>query len=74
VPYLGDIVISPEVAACNAERWRTSSEKEVRKLLVHGILHLLGYDHETDAGKMERLQARLLRRKYFVDAAPVLAG
>jgi len=74
VRYLGDIVISPEVAALNAERWRTSSEKEVRRLLVHGILHLLGYNHETDAGEMRRLQAHLLRRKYFIGAAPVLSG
>jgi probable rRNA maturation factor len=73
VPYLGDVVIAPEIAASNAEAWGGSAEKEVRKLLVHGILHLLGHDHETDEVEMEKIQARLLRRRFFVDVAPVLA-
>ncbi len=60
-PFLGEIVIAPEVAWRQARRWRTPPEHEVRKLLVHGILHLLGYDHERDTGMMNRLQRRLLR-------------
>ena len=61
VPFLGEIVISPEVACRNAVRYGVSSEREIQKLLAHGILHLLGYDHETDKGEMNRLQIRLLR-------------
>ncbi len=72
VPYLGDIVIALEVASDNAARWQISPDKEVRKLIVHGVLHLLGYDHETDLGEMDRLQARLLRRRYFVGSEPVM--
>jgi len=70
-PFLGDIVISPAVACSQAVRYGISPEKEIRKLLVHGILHLLGYDHETDNGQMNRLQARLVRRRAFVSAAPI---
>ena len=72
IPFLGEIVISPEVAVRQAIRWGVRPEKELRKLLVHGILHLLGYDHETDKGQMNRIQTKLLRRKFFTDA-PSLA-
>jgi probable rRNA maturation factor len=68
IPFLGEIVISPEIAVHQAIRWGVRPEKELRKLLVHGILHLLGYDHETDRGQMNRIQTKLLRRKFFVDA------
>ncbi len=57
----GDIVIAPAVAFENAHRFGTGAEAEMRKLLVHGILHLLGYDHETDRGEMKRIQSRLMR-------------
>jgi ssRNA-specific RNase YbeY (16S rRNA maturation enzyme) len=40
---------------------------------VHGALHLLGYDHETDQGQMNRLQTKLLNRKFFLNS-PRLAG
>jgi probable rRNA maturation factor len=70
-PFLGDIVISPAVACSQAVRYGISPEKEIRKLLVHGILHLLGYDHETDNGQMNRLQARMVRRRAFARAAPI---
>jgi len=72
-PFLGEIVIAPEVAANHARRYRTSPEKELRKLLVHGILHLLGYNHETDDGRMSRLQRKLLRRKLLVRSLPLTA-
>lgn len=61
-PFLGEIVLSPEIAWRQAWRWHGSPEREIRKLLIHGILHLLGYDHETDAGEMNRLQRNLMRR------------
>lgn len=72
-PFLGEVVIAPEVAALQAVRYRMRPEKELRKLLVHGILHLLGYNHETDRGQMNRFQARLLRRRALVNL-PSLMG
>ena len=68
VPFLGEIVIAPEVAFNQAVRNGVSREKELRMLLVHGILHLLGYDHETDQGQMKRIQKRLLRRKFLLNS------
>jgi probable rRNA maturation factor len=62
-PFLGELVLSPEVASGQAQRWQTTTEREVRKLLIHGVLHLLGFDHEADEGEMDRLQARLVRRR-----------
>jgi probable rRNA maturation factor len=70
--FLGEIIVAPEVAVNQAIRYAVSAEKELRKLLVHGILHLLGNDHETDAGQMEQLQAKLLRRKMFSTPPPLL--
>jgi rRNA maturation RNase YbeY len=61
--FLGEIIIAPEVAALQAARYKSCLEKELRKLLAHGILHLLNYDHETDKGQMNRLQAKILRRR-----------
>jgi len=65
VPYLGEIVIAPEIAFAQAIRSGVSPERELRRLLVHGALHLLGYDHETDQGQMNRLQTKLLNRKFY---------
>jgi probable rRNA maturation factor len=63
--FLGEIVIAPEVAAGQAKRYHTNPEKEMRKLLLHGILHLLGFDHERDNGQMNLIQAKLMRRRFF---------
>jgi probable rRNA maturation factor len=62
VPFLGEIVIAPAVAERQAHEYRTTLKRETRRLLVHGLLHLLGYDHEVDNGEMLRLQARLLKK------------
>jgi len=67
LPFLGEIVIAPEIAENQAVRFKNSPEKELRKLLVHGILHLLGYDHEADQGQMNHFQSRILRMKFFTD-------
>jgi probable rRNA maturation factor len=72
-PFLGEIIIAPEIAVVHATRYRTSPEKELRKLLVHGILHLLGYNHEIDEGQMIRLQRKLLRRKLLARSLPLAA-
>lgn len=45
---LGDVIIAPDVAVAHAAEYGTTVEEELNLLLVHGILHLLGYDHESD--------------------------
>jgi len=57
----GDLAISAEIAARNARRLRHSAADELKILILHGLLHLAGYDHETDAGEMARKEARLRR-------------
>lgn len=60
--FLGDIAISPAVARRNAKSCGRTMPEEICILMLHGVLHLLGYDHETDRGEMERVEARLRRR------------
>ena len=50
--FLGDVVISAATARRNARREGHSTQNEIRWLILHGLLHLLGYDHETDKGEM----------------------
>ena len=57
---LGDVVIGLGVAARQAVRAGHSLATEFRVLALHGLLHLLGYDHERDNGEMRRLERRLL--------------
>ena len=57
--FWGDIVISVETAARNARAEGHSAEAEIRWLILHGALHLLGYDHETDQGEMTILELTL---------------
>jgi probable rRNA maturation factor len=59
--YLGDIAIAPAVARRNALRFGRTFPQEMRILILHGMLHLLGYDHETDTGQMDRRERRLRR-------------
>jgi rRNA maturation RNase YbeY len=59
---LGDIVIAAGVARRQARAAGHSLQAELRVLALHGLLHLLGYDHERDAGRMARLEARLRAR------------
>ena len=63
---LGDVVICPAVAAANALDHEVSLEDEIALLVVHGLLHLLGLDHEDDAEAeaMEALEQVLLNRYY----------
>jgi probable rRNA maturation factor len=59
---LGDVVIASGVAARQARRAGHSLGTELRVLALHGLLHLLGYDHERDDGQMARLERRLRHR------------
>ena len=57
--YIGDIAISPQTARRNARRFARSAPAELRILILHGMLHLAGFDHETDHGEMDRKERRL---------------
>jgi len=59
---LGDVAIASGVAARQAKEAGHSIQVECRILALHGLLHLLGYDHEGDDGRMGRLEARLRKR------------
>ena len=72
---LGDVVICPAVATRNAAEHESSYEDEMALLVVHGLLHLLGMDHqvEAEAERMERLERKLLAR-YHHPGAPAAGG
>lgn len=67
---LGDLVISVETAARYAAEFGISFEREIDHLVIHGTLHLAGYDHETDQGQMNRLEKRLRKRLLSPDSGP----
>jgi probable rRNA maturation factor len=58
-PNLGDIAIAVERAESQAGENDLDFEREIAQLILHGLLHLCGYDHETDKGEMNRLELRL---------------
>jgi probable rRNA maturation factor len=60
--YLGDIAIAPSTARRYAKKNGRKLGDEIRVLMLHGVLHLMGYDHETDRGEMERVERKLRRR------------
>jgi len=59
---LGDIAISVETAATQAKENGLTFDNEIAQLILHGLLHLSGYDHETDNGEMNRLELRLRKK------------
>jgi probable rRNA maturation factor len=59
--FSGDIAISADIAAANAKLLGHSAEEELKILVLHGMLHLAGYDHERDHGTMARKEQRLRR-------------
>lgn len=58
---LGDIVIDPLRAAQQAADYGSSLEDEIRRLLIHGLLHLVGYDHEAGAVKRKKMKRREMK-------------
>lgn len=58
-PHLGDIVISAEQAERQAAENNLALDTEIKQLMLHGFLHLCGYDHETDWGEMNEIELRL---------------
>ena len=61
--HAGDIAISAQIAAENARLRKLTVTEETKVLILHGLLHLAGYDHETDRGEMARKE-QLLRRRF----------
>lgn len=57
--HIGDVVISVETAARYADEFGLTFDREIEHLIIHGTLHLAGYDHETDNGEMNRLERKL---------------
>ncbi len=60
--YLGDIAISPSTARRYAKKYGRKLSNELQVLILHGVLHLLGYDHESDRGEMDRIERKLRKR------------
>jgi probable rRNA maturation factor len=59
---LGDVVISVEQAERQAKENDLSLDQEIAQLILHGLIHLCGYDHSTDKGEMDRLELRLRKK------------
>jgi len=59
---LGDIAISVDTAVAQAKENGLKFDEEVSQLILHGLLHLCGYDHETDDGEMNKLELRLRKK------------
>jgi probable rRNA maturation factor len=69
----GDIAISLDIAARNAPRLGHSVSDEIRILILHGVLHLAGYDHENDRGEMAKKEI-LLRRRFALPTGLIERG
>lgn len=59
--FIGEVIVCLEVAEENSKKYGVSFEKELKKLLVHSFLHLKGYDHHNDKGKMARKEKSILK-------------
>lgn len=60
--HLGEVVISVQRAAAQAKQNGLSFANEIQQLILHGLLHLCGYDHETDGGEMNRIELKLRKK------------
>jgi probable rRNA maturation factor len=65
--FSGDIAISVDIAAANAERFGHTIMEELQILVLHGVLHLAGHDHENDTGQMARMEERFRRQMGLAD-------
>jgi probable rRNA maturation factor len=61
-PNLGDVAVSVDTAEVQAKANGLTLTGEISQLILHGLLHLCGYDHETDNGEMNRLELRMRKR------------
>ena len=61
-PFLGDIAISADQAQKQAKENKLTLENEIKQLILHGLLHLCGYDHETDKGEMNKRELALRKK------------
>lgn len=61
---LGEIIICPQVVKKNAKEFKLTFKKELSKILIHGILHLLGYDHEKSKKEAEKMERK---EKYYLE-------
>lgn len=59
---LGSIIISLEYVQMAAEEFKHSKEEEFTLLFIHGLLHILGYDHETDNGEMRAIESQIIKK------------
>lgn len=66
--HLGDLVIAVPTARRQAAAEGRGLQRELRRLILHGVLHCLGYDHDSDDGTMSRLESKL-RRRWVTDDA-----
>jgi probable rRNA maturation factor len=64
----GDIAISAQIASANARRYGHAPADELKVLILHGMLHLAGYDHETDNGTMAAQESALRRKLKLPDS------
>ncbi|MFH1894334.1 MAG: rRNA maturation RNase YbeY [Patescibacteria group bacterium] len=62
----GEIVICPQIIKENAERFGESFKKEMARVLIHGILHILGYDHKKDGAKVKKM---IKKQEYYNSSA-----
>lgn len=72
--FAGDVIVSIPYAKRQARRRGESASRELDRLLVHGFLHLLGYDHETDEGQMDALEGRVRDRLGIAELRPGAAS
>jgi rRNA maturation RNase YbeY len=72
--FAGDVIVSVPYARRQARKRGESPARELDRLLVHGFIHLLGYDHETDEGQMDALEARVRARLGIQELAPGTTG
>jgi probable rRNA maturation factor len=75
--HLGDVVICADVALRQSVDMGLPIDREIAELVIHGVLHLAGYDHEADNGEMNRLELKLRRRlldRRIPPAGPMIPG